>query len=71
MCFAVIEVRYRNKIEPDQLLSMADVDACNKRIEDLKKLETVERIIVFNPTITYERVSSWDVKPHDRDANKE
>jgi hypothetical protein len=61
MCFCVVEVRYRNKTEPDQLIPLADEDSANARIEQLKGLETVDRIRVFVPGTTHQRVSSWDM----------
>lgn len=59
MCIAVLEVRYRNKTESDQLLPMADAEAMNNRIRQLKDLDTVERIRVFLPGETHKRVSEW------------
>lgn len=59
MCFAVIEVRYRNKTEPDQLIALQDEEAAANRIEQLRALDTVERIRVFKPSVTHSRVSSW------------
>lgn len=65
MCHAVIEVRYRNKTEPDQLIAIADADALSKRVSDLQALETVERVRIFMPRQTNQRVSTWEVTTHD------
>lgn len=65
MCHAVIEVRYRNKTEQDQLIAITDAEALAKRLSDLQALETVERVRVFMPRQTNQRVSTWEVTTHD------
>lgn len=64
MCYAVIEVRYRHETEPDNLIPFKDADTLHARLEQLKKLETVERITVFRPDQTHQRVSSWNTTDH-------
>lgn len=64
MCYAVIEVRYRNKTEPDQLIALHDAETFSKRTDELMRLETVERVTVFRPAQTHKRVSSWETVEH-------
>ena len=59
MCHAILEVRYRNKIEPDQLLPMTDAESMAKRMADLEGPDTVERIRVFTPSKTRQRETRW------------
>lgn len=65
MCYCILEVRYRNKTEPDGLITISDSDALSKRLSDLLSLETVERVRIFAPVRTHERVSTWEVTTHD------
>lgn len=65
MCVAVLEVRYRNKTEPDQLIAIADAEALSKRVSDLQSLETVERVRIFMPRQTNTRRITWEVTTHD------
>lgn len=65
MCVAVLEVRYRNKTEPDQLIAITDAEALSKRVSDLQTLETVERVRIFMPRQTNQRVITWEVTTHD------
>lgn len=61
MCHAVMEVRYRNKTEPDQLLPMLDEEALDMRLESLKKNDLVERITIFYPGQMHTRSVAWDI----------
>jgi len=64
MCKAVLEVMYKNRTEPDQLIPFSDDETLYKRIEELMNLETVSSLTVFRPHKTHQRVTSWQTSDH-------
>lgn len=63
MCAVILRVAYRANAEPTVMLPFEDVESANARIEELKKLETVEAVTVFNRAEKHQRTTAWEVKP--------
>lgn len=60
MCLVILRVSYQANAEPAVLLPFDDAESANARIEELKRLDTVAAITVFNRAEKHQRASIWE-----------
>lgn len=60
MCYAIVEIKYLAAGEQDQLVRCATAEALEKKVRELKSLETVASIQTFSPIIKLSRTIVWE-----------
>lgn len=60
MCAVILRVSYLANAEPSVLIPFDDEESANARIDELKRLDTVASITVFNRAEKHQRATVWE-----------